>query len=273
MAVRDSVKALADLGFTNLEAEIYAFLLQESPATGYRIAQSIGKPAANTYKAIQTLEQKGAVIVEDGASRMCRAVSSTELLSRMGREFDLKRASAEKSLNDLNKPTADERIYQIRSRDQVFQKAREILAESQQVVLGLVMGISVENLAEDFLACAGRGVDLAIKSDQPIRIEGLEITHEEAANRPTPILHLVADGEQFLTASFDAQGSLTSAVWSRNLVLALTFHEGLAADMCLTNLAIRLEEGAGSKRITKTLASLRQTKDTSGYQNLKNQSR
>jgi len=74
MAVRDSVKALADLGFTNLEAEIYAFLLQESPATGYRIAQAIGKPAANTYKAIQSLEQKGAVIVEAGSSRMCRAI-------------------------------------------------------------------------------------------------------------------------------------------------------------------------------------------------------
>src|SRR5580704_2378142 len=117
MAVRDCVKALAELGFTNLEAEIYAFLLQESPATGYRIAQAIGKPAANTYKAIQTLEQKGAVIVEDGTSRMCRAVSSDELLSRMTREFELRRSSAQSTLSALNHPSVDERIYQIRSRD------------------------------------------------------------------------------------------------------------------------------------------------------------
>src|SRR5580658_1612581 len=115
MPPSDPVHSLADLGFTNLEAEIYAFLLQESPATGYRIAQAIGKPAANTYKAIQTLEQKGAVIVEDGASRMCRAVSSDELLSRLTREFESKRISALTSLSALNHVSSDERIYQMRS--------------------------------------------------------------------------------------------------------------------------------------------------------------
>ncbi len=113
MAVMDSVKALADLGFTHLEAEIYAFLLQESPATGYRIAQAIGKPAANTYKAIQTLEQKGAVIVEDGTSRMCRAISSEELLSQLSRDFESKRTTAMASLSRLGHATTDERIYQV----------------------------------------------------------------------------------------------------------------------------------------------------------------
>ena len=85
MPESESVEVLSELGFTNLEAEIYAFLLQESPVTGYRIAQAIGKPAANTYKAIQTLELKGAVIVDEGSSRMCRAVSADELLNRLGR--------------------------------------------------------------------------------------------------------------------------------------------------------------------------------------------
>ena len=82
-----SIQTLIDLGFTNLEAEIYTFLLQESPATGYRIAQAIGKPAANTYKTVQSLEKKGALLVDDSEKRLCRAVPADELLNRLERQF------------------------------------------------------------------------------------------------------------------------------------------------------------------------------------------
>jgi sugar-specific transcriptional regulator TrmB len=269
MAVRDSVKALAELGFTNLEAEIYSFLLQESPATGYRIAQSIGKPAANTYKAIQTLEQKGAVIVEDGASRMCRAISSDELLARLGREFELKRASALQSLSSLNNSSVDERIYQIRSRDQVFQRAREMLGEAKQVALAVVSGPFVQNLAEDILAATSRGIDVAIQSDQSVRIEGVEVVQEDKSARARPTLQLVVDGEQTLVAVFDSGGSLVSAIWSRSPMLAVTHHEGLASALCLSSLTSRIEEGAGSKRIARTLASFRQASATAGFSRLK----
>lgn len=269
MAVRDSVKALADLGFTNLEAEIYSFLLQESPATGYRIAQSIGKPAANTYKAIQTLEHKGAVIVEDGSSRMCRAISSDELLSRLGREFEAKKLSAQQTLSSLNHPSVDERIYQIRSGDQVYQRAREMLGQAKQVALGMVSGKLVPNIAEDLLAAASRGVDVAIKSDQSVRIEGLEVVHEEAGARAKPTLQLVIDGEQTLTALFEDNGTLFQAIWSQSPMLAVTHHEGLASELCLSSLIGRLEEGAGPKRISRTLASLRQASTTPGFTRLK----
>lgn len=50
-----------DLGFTGLEADVYTALLAESPTTGYRVAQALGKAVANTYKAIASLEAKRAV--------------------------------------------------------------------------------------------------------------------------------------------------------------------------------------------------------------------
>ena len=269
MAVRDSVKALADLGFTNLEAEIYAFLLQESPATGYRIAQAIGKPAANTYKAIQTLEGKGAVIVEDGSSRMCRAVSSEELLSRLTREFESKRVSALTSLSALNNTSVDERIYQIRSRDQVFQRAREMLAEAKQVALGVLPGKFVKELAEELLATSTRGVDVALKSDLAVRIEGVEVVSEASGVRARPTLQLIVDGEQTLVATFDDAGGLLHAVWTRSPMLAVTHHEGLASELCLAGIAARIEEGAGQKRLTRALGSLRPSSSTTGFARLK----
>ncbi len=87
MASDDCIEALVSLGFTALESEIYTFLLQESPVTGYRVAQALGKPTANTYKAIESLALKGAVIVAEGAQRHCRAVPAQELLNRLDRRF------------------------------------------------------------------------------------------------------------------------------------------------------------------------------------------
>jgi sugar-specific transcriptional regulator TrmB len=257
------------LGFTNLEAEIYAFLLQESPATGYRIAQAIGKPAANTYKAIQTLEQKGAVIVEDGTSRMCRAVSSEELLSRLSREFETKRISALTSLSALNHPSADDRIYQIRSRDQVFQRAREMLVEATQVALGILPSKFVQDLADELLAATERGVDVALKSDQAVRVEGVEIVPEATGQRARDTFQLVVDGDQTLIATFDDAGGLLQAIWSRSPMLAVTHHEGLAAELCLAVVAERIEEGAGPKRLARAVSSLRRTSFTTGFEKLK----
>ena len=268
MAVRDSVKALAELGFTNLEAEIYAFLLQESPATGYRIAQALGKPAANTYKAIQTLEHKGAVIVEDGSSRMCRAVSSEELLSRLTREFESRRNSALSSLNSLNNLSVDERIYQIRSRDQVFQRCREMLAAAKGVVVAVVPGAFVAELAQDILQTAIRSVDLAIKSNELVRIEGVESVVDPSPNRVVLTLQLVVDAEQSLVAVFDAGQNLVQATWTQSAALAITHHDGIASEICLTSVANRIEEGDGAKRIARTVNSLRRSELTTGYKRL-----
>lgn len=50
-AAQSCVAALSSLGFTELEASVYAYLVQKSPATGYRVAQAIRKPVANlSYK-------------------------------------------------------------------------------------------------------------------------------------------------------------------------------------------------------------------------------
>src|SRR4051812_35804269 len=116
----EAIEALVALGFTGLEAEVYAWLLGESPATGYRVAQALGKPAANTYKAIESLQQKGAVLVEDGESRLCRAVPAEELLRQAERGFAEKRAAAARALSELRGPGGDERVYTIRTADQVF---------------------------------------------------------------------------------------------------------------------------------------------------------
>src|SRR5688572_23314760 len=86
-----TIQAIQTLGFSELEASIYAFLLVESPTTGYRIAQALGKPVANTYNGIQSLQSKGAILVEDSDTRLCRAVPPDEMMGQMERAFQERR--------------------------------------------------------------------------------------------------------------------------------------------------------------------------------------
>ncbi len=46
---------LVALGFTESEARVYCELLRGSPATGYRLAQALGKAPPAIYKALASL--------------------------------------------------------------------------------------------------------------------------------------------------------------------------------------------------------------------------
>src|SRR5580698_10497182 len=101
---------LVSFGLTQLEASVYLFFLQEGPATGYRAAQALGKPAANTYKAIESLENKGWLLKDDSLSRLFRPVPAEELLRRLDRDFHERHEHAAQQLKQIERAQDDERV-------------------------------------------------------------------------------------------------------------------------------------------------------------------
>ena len=106
----DCIQLLSQLGLTTLEAEIYVYLVQHSPASGYKIAKGIGRSFPSTYKAVVSLQAKGAVLVDDGKSRLSRAVPVEELVSHLERRFCEQRSAAVAALNQLPNSPEDTRI-------------------------------------------------------------------------------------------------------------------------------------------------------------------
>lgn len=229
MATADGIASLVALGFTDLEARVYAHLVSEGPATGYRIAAGTGKPVANTYKAIESLERKGAVLVEDGATRIVRAVDPERVLDALARSHEGERKKAKAALKRAAKVEEDGRTYMIGGEEQALHRARQMLAEA--AVVALVRGPSPLRalLAEELSDAEGRGVDVA-----QIDGEGLAI-------------------------AIDASQCLVSpdGVWTRNPAVARVVFEGLAAEAALGELAVHVEDGAGSKKLQRALAARR----------------
>ena len=90
MQQKRHIEYLIDLGLNQLEAEVYLALLPEEPMTAYRIGKIIGKPTANVYKAIDVLARKGAVVIEEGKNRKCKAVEVQLFVAQLKRDFDQK---------------------------------------------------------------------------------------------------------------------------------------------------------------------------------------
>lgn len=244
-----TVRHLVELGLTALEAEIYVFLARGESATGYRVAQALGKPVANTYKAIESLQLKGAIEVEDGESRTCRAVPPEEFLGRLEREFLDRRRKAGKELSRLAKPAADDRLYTIRSSAQVIERARAMLGRAEKVVLIDAFPRPLLMLKPDLEAAASRGVDVLVHNYDTLKIAGVTIVPEQ---RPSEVLGrtpgehvgLVVDAREYLVALIRLGGTgVHQAVWTRSSIVATNQHIGMLYEMMLAEVELRLNEG------------------------------
>jgi sugar-specific transcriptional regulator TrmB len=270
------VQALLAFGFTELEAEIYIFLLQEWPATGYRVAQGIGKPVANTYKAIESLQHKGAIMVDEGANRLCRALPAEELLAQLERNFQRSRKQAARALAPLRGGQEDDRVYQLKSLPQVLERCFQMLDRAQELVVLDVFPQPLEEIRSAVEQTVARGVQVAVHAYQPVVLRGAEVFFDPRGPSilqrwPGQWLNLVVDGQEFLMALVNAEGTgLHQAIWSGNACVAYLYYGALSAELGLGQVEHLLEQGATAAELRRGVAHFRAffKKDLKGYRKM-----
>lgn len=231
-----------EFGFTELESEVYVHLLQHAPATGYKIAKEIGRSNANTYKAIESLESKGAIIVNEGFNRICRAVPADELLGQMERRFSEQKDCAITNLSKLKAAPDDNRIYTLSTPDQVYERARRILQSCEQVALLELFPEPLAVLREDVEGTAARGVRVSVRIYEPAEIDGVNVIEspsefETLKKTPVQMMTLFADGKQYLIAYLAPGGAAVhQAVWSASPFLATSYYTFVFSDFLFSSL-------------------------------------
>jgi sugar-specific transcriptional regulator TrmB len=243
-AIRDAVEPIALLGFTELEATIYAWLVQHSPATGYKVARAVGKPIANTYKAIEALQRKGAVLVDETGNRMVRALPPEDLLEQTEREFQRRHREARNALSriDIPKPSPDAGVYALTSSEQVYDRCRKMLAKARAVALIDVYPGPLAVLKPAIQACARRGVNVAAQVYESVAITGVEtVVHGQVdtvlEKWDGHWLNCVIDGAELLIAFLAPDGEpVNQAIWSRSPFLCTVFGSALGAELLASRL-------------------------------------
>jgi hypothetical protein len=231
------VDHLTELGFSGAEAAVYVALLSEPKATGYRIARLAGKPVPNTYKALDALHKKGAIIVDEtGRGRTYTALPVSEFFEGMKHRLDTMRVHLEEELKGLAMGSVEGGIYQLTTPDQVYGRARTLLREAKRVALVDIFPTPLETLRGDLEAAAKRGVHVWALIYLPGEIKGCEVIAPKK-----PALHLeiwqadwmniIVDSREALYSLLKRDGSgLHRAVWIKDPYLAMqafsgAFHE------------------------------------------------
>jgi len=253
------VPALAALGLTELEASIYCHLVESGATTGYQVAKAIGKPVANAYKALYTLEEKGAVRVEEGEKRRCRAVPPRELLARLEREFRSRKAAAKAALAQAKGAPKDDNVYRVEGFLQVLERASSMLREARKHVVVDAFPSLLEELREDVEKAIARGVGVLVEAYEPVQFRGARVALHPSREEILPIwpgemLSLAVDGREWLQAFVDRETrEVQQAVWTANPFLATHAYLASVNNVVLSRMLDELQEGASTKTLRSTL--------------------
>jgi HTH-type transcriptional regulator, sugar sensing transcriptional regulator len=254
------LQQLVELGLNELEAQVYLFLLSNRPMTAYGVARQIGKATANTYKAIESLARRGAVLVEDGENRQCRAVPAREFMAHLERTFSERTRATEATLASLQVETHDERVYKVESVPQLLERARQMIAErAERLITVDAFPKALERIAPSLRNAASRGISVYVQSYAPIKIEGAHVIvaprgREAEAYWNSQQLNLVIDGREALIALLDNEFTqIHQALWSNSLYLSCLLHAGMTSEQTVHRLLEARTARDSTRRINAVL--------------------
>jgi len=244
-----AASALENVGLTALEARIYVNLLENGPMTGYRIAQHVGKAAANTYKALETLSTRGLAACEDGATRLYRATPFAEVSAALADDFSRRARDASIAVAAIQRDRSDDRVYRLHGAAQIYQRARTLIAGAKSAIALDAFPDALEALAPAIADAAKRGIAVSVHAYAPVQLPGTRvvIAANAAAIRrhwPGTWLNVSTDGACALIAHILDDHS-TVGVWTENAYVAWTFHCGLASETAMAALSELAEREPG----------------------------
>lgn len=239
---------LFEFGFNRLEADVYLFLLTDKPTTAYGIGKGIGKPSANVYKAIASLSSKGAVIIEDNKSKICRAVDPNEFVALYQKNILSKTESAKKLLGSLKPQPNDERSYTIDSVSLVFERFEQMMKRCKTIAVVDAFPLTLERVIDSIKEAVERGVLVHIEAYKPIVIEGADIALTSLGDKTldhwqSQQLNLIIDGEEHLIALMDNKlEKVKQATWSNNTYLSCMLHAGFLKEQTVIKIMEAVNE-------------------------------
>ena len=244
MTTTDSLlNSLTALGFTDIEAHLYCELVRSGPASGYRLAKAIGKARANVYQALSQLTQRGAVLIDDSQVQTFRATDPQELMRTLAENYRGHAEAARAGLQMLAAPAADDRIYHLKTLDQLFERAIAMIDRATATVLVDAFPEPLDRILPALERAAARGVVVAAfvyddRTRASFPLVSSTAAHFALERWPGLQLSVVTDAREHLVSLLDRDmRQVLHGIWSDSAYLACLQHSGLAAEIRLASLS------------------------------------
>ena len=227
---------LISLGFTQIEARAYCELLKNGPQTSYRLASAINRAPSNIYQTLDSLSRKGAILIDEAEPRTFRALSAEQLMRSLEKGFRRKKDDALKKLRDARPGVLDDHFYSLRSVEQVYDRARAMLAAAREIVLFdlfprplLLLREALEETAQRGVSTAGIGYGTVAKGKVQVWSHPW---HSVPKVWPGQQVTIIADARECLIALLSHDGEeVRHALWTDSVYLSCLHHSGLACEI------------------------------------------
>ncbi len=253
------------IGFNKLEADVYVTLLRESPLTGYRIAKLIGKAAANTYKALESLEEKGAVVVDEGMNnRVYTAVSLDDYFTQLESSLRSSKQFLQERLKRLTTLPNENKIHWLRNYEQLEQKLLAMIKHSEYTVIVDAFPTLLESIRPHLIEAALNGVRIVINAYEQTDIAGCQIIIKSNAERVMKMwagdwINIAVDGREFLISAISKEEPRTvHALWSNSSFLSFFLFNGFRYEVLFSRLAQQLKELGHGNAVEKIFEDLQE---------------
>ena len=258
-----AIRALTALGFTDLEATIYASLVAGEGETGYALAKATGKPVANVYKAVESLEAKGAIVVAGLEPRTLRAVDPDDLVGALRSRFESRADDAQRALAQLHSPDESGGMYRLTSAQQVLERTRAMIAQAQATVLVDAYPDVFEEIAGDLEEAGYRCVKVVLLAytDEHPTPSVRRLTHRLGdlvmERRIDDHLIVNTDAEQLLMAQLSIGArSVMQAIWTDQLFLAMHYYDSFFCQFVVHTVDSHIERHGGPKSIQRLIDAM-----------------
>ena len=256
-----ATQILIKLGFTQLESDIYSYLLTHGATTGYGIAKGVSKPAANVYKAIEGLVNKGAVEQTSGDKKKCIAVPWQQLMASQQRQFNSDMDTLRQAFQNLPTQQSEEEVYQLKNINQLRDSWCALINLSTQIVLADIEPQVVDLLKQPLIEAAARGVEVMVKVYEPVELPGVNVilrqdgkqVYDKTADRQVTVC---ADGKAMIVAMLSPDMKhIIQAFKTASPLMSITVYFKLLYEFILT----QLKEAIPAGDIDKAQKILRDT--------------
>ena len=271
------VAKLIKLGFNRLEAEVYLTLTRESPLTGYRIAQILNKAAANTYKALESLEKKGAVVAEETPTvKQYAAIPVSDYLDQLESGLRNDRKFLEESLRDINYSLSGDKIYMLQTLDQVLEKCSKMLENAWHSVIVDAFPPMLAKISHMLEKAAGNGVNIIVNAYEPVEVKNCRVIVKSNAAKVLTLwsgdwMNIAVDGREYLITALEKDGTLQHAIWSNSPYLSFFVFNGFRYEMLFSALSSKIPKDQKNEILNSAFEDINiDIADLPGYKTMLN---
>jgi len=247
---------LKDLDLSELEARIYIWLLENQRSTGYKIAGQIAKPVANTYKALKSLQNKGAVVSDDSSgTTYFDTIPIEEFLNKLENEFKQKREQIITEVDKLEVQQEPTGIYEIRSKDLVFEKVASMIKSTENTLLIDGFPAPMKTIKQYLSAERPKEIKIYVKNYSGDDIANVHQLKANFNDLPISELHgqwlvVLKDTKESLIAFFNKDGSeLIHCIWTKDPFISFVLFNGSLYEFNFTEVYDQIKSNDTDKMI------------------------